>query len=195
MKKILFMLPLVALSLASCEKDNGNGEELSGDDIIQFEDAHFLHALLCVQEIKMYDAERGGWIDYMVDIDRNRDGQISVNEAHQVRGLCLYNEETEEGFNVQSISEIKYFTALEHLDCSDNQLTSLDISNNTALTYLYCGGNQLTSLDLSNNTALIYLACGNNLLTKLILPRNHHLFDYLIQQIIDEYGNIIEYVE
>ena len=98
MKKILlFMLPLVALSLASCEKDNGNGEELSGDDIIQFEDPNFLKALLTVQEIEIYDAERDDWVDYMVDVDRNKDGQISVNEAQQVKGLDLYNHETGEG--------------------------------------------------------------------------------------------------
>ena len=213
MKKIfLFMLPIMALSLASCEKNNEN--ELSGDDIIQFEDAHFLQALLTVQEISIYDAERDDWIDYMVDVDRNRDGQISVNEAQQVRGLYLYNYETDEYFNVLSMPEIKYFTALEYLDCSYNQLTTLDVSSNTALTSLYCRDNQLTSLDLSsntaltglncydnqltsldisNNTALIWLYCYGNQLTKIILPRNHSLDDYYIQEIINEYGDIIEY--
>ena len=73
------MLPLVALSLVSCEKDNeGNGEELSGDDIIQFEDPNFLKALLYVQEILIYDpdnpaADSDGYVQYTVDVDRNRD--------------------------------------------------------------------------------------------------------------------------
>lgn len=35
MKKILFMLSMLAVCFASCNKDNG---ELSGDDIIQFKD-------------------------------------------------------------------------------------------------------------------------------------------------------------
>lgn len=35
MKKFLFMLPILAVCLASCEKDN---KELSGDDIIPFKD-------------------------------------------------------------------------------------------------------------------------------------------------------------
>ena len=93
MKKILlFMLPLVALSFASCEKDNG--EELSGDDIIQFKDVHFLKALLIDHEIEMYDAERNDWITYLMDVDTNRDGQISVNEAKNVKGLELsYTDE------------------------------------------------------------------------------------------------------
>lgn len=300
MKKILFMLPLVALSFASCEKDNGKGEELSGDDIIQFEDAHFLHALLTVQEIEMYDAERDDYIDYMVDVDTNRDGQISVNEAHKVRGLSLWDYETDESFNLLSMPEIKYFTDLEYLNCSenqlttlnlennaaliyldcydnqlttlnvsgcpaltelecgwnqlttldvsecpalkyiglewnqltaldvsknialtdlgcsgsplksldvskntalkslyciDNQLTSLDLSNNTALERLNCNDNQLITLDLSNNTALTELSCENNPLTKLILPRDNNIYDSYMQQLIKEYGDIIEYVE
>lgn len=253
MKKILlFMLPIMALCLASCEKNNGT--ELSGDDIIQFEDAHFLHALLCVQEIYI---ERYDML-YMVDVDRNRDGQISVNEAQNVLALELYNYETNEYFNVLSMPEIKYFTSLTYLDCRENQLTSLDISNNTALTYLACDGNQLTeldlrnntaleelwcdenqltSLDLSNNTALTMLGCadnqltsldvsnntalfnmycynnqfttldlsnnadlnmlmcGGNNLTKILLLKNNNIYEPCIQDIIEEYGDIIEYVE
>ena len=173
MKKILlFMLPLVALSFASCEKDNG--EELSGDDIIQFEDPNFLKALLTVKEIYIYVAEQIDGIDYVVDVDTNKDGQISVNEAQKVRGLKLYDYSGEDiiGLNISSMSEIKYFTALEYLDCSGNQLTSLDVSGCPALTSLYCWGNQLTSLDVSKNTALTYLDCGNNQLTSLDLSKN-----------------------
>ena len=179
MKKILlFMLPLVALSFASCEKDNGgNEEELSGDDIIQFKDPNFLKALLYVQEINIYDpdnfaADYDGYVQYTVDVDRNRDGQISVNEAQDVIALGLYNYEEDESFNILSMPEIKYFTSLEYLSCYENQLTSLDVSNNTALEYLDCYGNQLTSLDVSNNTALTDLSCDGNKLTSLDVSKN-----------------------
>jgi len=63
--------------------------------------------------------------------------------------------------SIQSLEGIEYFISLERLWCHNNQLTSLDVSNNTALTSLYCFGNQLTSLDVSNNTALTDLLCGN----------------------------------
>ena len=179
MKKILLLaLPLMVMCFASCEKDKGNKDELSGDDIIQFEDAHFLHALLTVQEIDMYDSERDDYIMYLVDVDTNRDSQISVNEAKRVRGLHLTNYETDESFNVLSMPEIKYFTALEYLDCWGNQLTSLDVSNNTALEYLDCGDNQLTSLDVSKNAALEYLDCDGNQLTSLDVSKNPAL-EYL----------------
>ncbi|MBR6761808.1 MAG: leucine-rich repeat domain-containing protein [Oscillospiraceae bacterium] len=54
-----------------------------------------------------------------------------------------------------------------HLDCSGNQLTSLDVSKNLALTTLYCSDNQLTSLDVSQNAALYDLSCSGNQLTSL----------------------------
>ena len=43
--------------------------------------------------------------------------------------------------------------------CYENQLTSLDVSNDTALKELYCDENSLTNLDLSTNTALTYVLC------------------------------------
>ena len=52
-------------------------------------------------------------------------------------------------------------------DCCENQITSLDVSNNTALTGLSCYNNPLTALDVSKNTALEWLSCNNNQLTAL----------------------------
>ena len=249
------MLPVMALSLASCEKNNGDNGELSGDDVIEFKDANFLKALLVVQETSIYDDETGDWIPYTMDVDVNKDGAITVNEARAVIGLVFFDYD-KTSFYISEMPEIKYFTRLEYLncdynqltsldvsnntaltvldcssnqltsldvsnntaltwldcedneltsldvsnntaltglDCSSNQLTSLDVSNNTALTELWCDGNQLTSLDLRNNTALTNLSCSGNPLTKIILSSNHSLEDYWIQEIINEYGDIIEY--
>ncbi|WP_297170856.1 leucine-rich repeat domain-containing protein [uncultured Porphyromonas sp.] len=58
-------------------------------------------------------------------------------------------------------------TALAKLSCSRNQLTSLDVSKNPALTTLWCSDNQLTSLDVSKNPALTQLDCSSNQLTNL----------------------------
>ena len=79
---------------------------------------------------------------------------------------------------VNNLSGIEDFTALTNLYCNDNQLTSLDVSNNTALTVLNCKSNQLTSLDISNNTALYYLECQHNDLTSLDVSNNTAL-DFL----------------
>lgn len=170
MKKILFMLLILAVAFVSCHKDNG---ELSGDDIIQFKDENFLKALLVVQEIEIRDENSDEFIPYTVDIDENRDGQISYYEAKNVKGLALYDSETYELFTVTDVSEIKYFTGLTYLSCGEgNKLTSLDVSSNIALTGLYCNNNQLTTLDVKGNTALIELNCDGNQLTSLDLGNN-----------------------
>ena len=166
MKRILLLaLPLMVMCFASCEKNNGN--ELSGDDVINFEDDNFLQALLCIQEMIIHDAN--GYYMYLMDVDRNRDGQISVNEAQNVLGLNVYN------VNIFKMPEIKYFTGLINLQCDANQLTSLDVNNNTKLTDLSCSENQLTSLDLSNNTELTDLECSANQLTSLDVNNNTKL--------------------
>ena len=46
--------------------------------------------------------------------------------------------------------------------CSNNRLTSLDVSKNTSLTNLKCGGNQLTTLNVSNSKDLNILECAGN---------------------------------
>ena len=95
--------------------------------------------------------------------------------------------------DIKNLKGIEYFTALEeldcsgndltefdlsmntklhYLDCSDNELTMLNISNNQLLDTLYCNGNELTELDVSNNTALIYLDCYDNKLTELDVSKN-----------------------
>ena len=58
-------------------------------------------------------------------------------------------------------------TALTTLDCYESQLTSLNVSGCTALTTLRCWENQLTSLDVSGCTALTTLTCYNSQLTSL----------------------------
>ena len=58
-----------------------------------------------------------------------------------------------------------------YFDCSDNQLTALDVSKNTALTELNCRYNQLTALDVSQ-TALEKLSCYDNQLTALDVSKN-----------------------
>ena len=139
--------------------------------IIQFKDPRFL----------------SGALSYC---DKNEDGQISEKEASVCTKLGVAN--------VRNLEEIKYFTALTELYFYDNELTSLDLSNNTALTklefgnttdyiasllsldlsknialtYLDCRGCQFASLDLSNNTALTELYCSSNQLTSLDLSNN-----------------------
>ncbi len=103
--------------------------------------------------------------------DINQNGLLSATEISSVETIYVSKK------SISDLKGIEYFTALRFLNCFDNNLTSLDVSNNTALTVLYCYENQLTSLDLSNNTALTVLYCYENQLTSLDLSNNTALTD------------------
>ncbi|QOG02972.1 LamG-like jellyroll fold domain-containing protein [Flavobacterium sp. MDT1-60] len=52
--------------------------------------------------------------------------------------------------NIKDLTGIKGFTSLQTLNCSGNQLATLDISQNKNLTSLDCSSNKLLSLNLKN---------------------------------------------
>lgn len=79
--------------------------------------------------------------------------------------------------NIYDLTGIEGFTALDTLDCSNNHLTTLDISSNTNLTHLRCGFNSLTSLDLTNNPNLTKLFCYYNNLSEIIFHNNNSLIE------------------
>ena len=68
---------------------------------------------------------------------------------------------------IETLEGIEFFPNLKELDCSINQLSRLDVSQNTALEKLVCSTNQLASLNLSKNAKLKYLYCNQNELTSL----------------------------
>ena len=69
--------------------------------------------------------------------------------------------------NINDLTGIEDFTSLTSLDCDDNNLTSLNISNNTYLFNLDCSSNNLTSLNVSGASVLNNLYCSNNNLISL----------------------------
>jgi Leucine-rich repeat (LRR) protein len=100
-------------------------------------------------------------------INTNGDSEIQQSEATAFNGTisCYY-------MNISDLTGIENFTALTTLFCYENQLTSLDVSQNTALTTLFCDFNQLTSLDVSGATDLYFLQCQSNQLTSLDVRTN-----------------------
>jgi hypothetical protein len=94
------------------------------------------------------------------------DGQVLTANISGVELLDVSGNWSQSS-NISYLTGIESFMALTELDCSINQLTSLDVSQNTALTSLNCSDNQLTSLDVSGCTALEDLICAGNQLTSL----------------------------
>ena len=108
---------------------------------------------------------------YVSTFDTDNDDRLTPTELAAVKSMSLI------GKSIGDLTGIEHFTALTHLRCQKNQLTSLDVSKNTALEELDCGDNQLTSLDVSANTALKELDCGDNPLTALDVSANTALTD------------------
>lgn len=82
--------------------------------------------------------------------------------AEQLNRIATYSWLDVSGREIKSLDGIELFTGLIELDCWNNQLTTLDISNNPLLRSLHCGNNQLTTLDVSSNSLLRNLDCGNS---------------------------------
>ena len=94
--------------------------------------------------------------NYLLEQDYGKDGVLTEAEIRNITVMDVSEKE------IKSLKGIEYFTALRTLNCSDNELTELDISGNTALDTLDCRYNELTSLDLSKNMALENLLCFKN---------------------------------
>ena len=89
----------------------------------------------------------------LANFDKNGDGSISLSEANEITEIDC------SGLGIRSIAEIKNFPNLISLNCSNNQISELDVSKNTALQTLSCYGNDLHLFDFSNcqNLITIYL--------------------------------------
>lgn len=71
--------------------------------------------------------------------------------------------------------DVSKLTALDSLDVSNNQLTSLNVSGNPKLEWLSCSGNRLTMVDVSKNQKLKVLNCDDNQLASLNVSKNQKL--------------------
>ena len=103
-------------------------------------------------------------------IDQDKDGRLTQEELLSVTeidvsGMAGYGA-------IQNLQGVELFSALERLDCSGNQLDSLDVNENTDLKRLDCYGNQLTELKLDRNQKLEWLDCSSNQLSTLKLDGN-----------------------
>ena len=122
--------------------------------------------LISINEANFPDAN---FRNYVLAQSYGADGIITNLEISAVKEMPVYSKE------IANLKGIEFFTALTYLSCSNNQLTTLDVSMNTELTTLQCDGNQLTALDVSKNTKLGNLRCEDNQLTALNLSKNTEL--------------------
>jgi len=101
----------------------------------------------------------------------SNDNYVTTANINLVTNLSIWGE------NIADLIGIEDFTSLDTLDCSYNQLTSLDISHNSLLIYLKCDANQITNLDVHNNINLQILLTSINDLTSLDVTENLALIE------------------
>lgn len=141
----LILLFATACGLAENERDDKNKREY-----ITFSDPAF--EKYCLREF---------------DLDAN--GRISLYEAQRVLNMNC------SGLGIRSLLDISYFSRLQHLACSDNDLTQLYLGKCVQLRTLVCSGNRIATLDVNGLRSLTDLDCARNRLARLDLQSNASL--------------------
>ena len=122
----------------------------------------FLSANLFGQNVYIPDANFKADLIGNPEINTNGDTEIQVSEASTFTGTIDCQD-----ISISDLTGIEAFTAITELNCRENNISSLNVSNNNALTVLICDENNMSSLNLSNNAALTMLNCDENNLTSL----------------------------
>ena len=110
----------------------------------------------------------GNFRKRITDITGVQEGQLISNEQiARITELNLRNS------GIENLDGIEFFTALEMLNCYDNNITELDLRNNINLTEVDFGDNFISEFKLPRNIKII--RCKDNLFTKLNLSEYNQL--------------------
>ena len=124
-------------------------------------------SIVNAQNVNIPDANFKSYLVGNTLINTNADTEIQVTEAMFFFGIIDCST-----MNISDLTGIEAFLNLDVLVCYQNQLTSLDVSQNTYLTELYSSSNPLTSLDVTQNAALEILGCNGTQLISLDVSQN-----------------------
>ena len=116
------------------------------------------------------DTNFRNYVKEFCDDDRNL--CFTTDEIDQINGIFV------SGLDIQSLQGIEYFSNLFELDCSYNQLTSLDVSKNPKLEYINCEFNPLESLDVRQNVDLQKLRIRDTDISEIDLSNNGKLTSF-----------------
>jgi len=108
----------------------------------------------------------------LIDLGIDKDGKNGKVLTSSIASLTTLGVSKS---NIADLTGIQDFTALTILNCSENALTTLDLSTNVNLKTLTVSKNPLTSINTSKNIALDYFAGNNNQFTALDFSANTEL--------------------
>lgn len=107
------------------------------------------------------------------------DGQVPTANINGITYLNIVSK------NISDLTGIQDFAGLDTLNCLNNNIGVLDLSQNSQLTILQCSNNNITNLDVSNSPNLWSIGCSSNQLTSINLSQNSQL------EILDVWQNNI----
>lgn len=70
------------------------------------------------------------------------------------------------GNAIADLTGIEDFEALQVFNCSNNNLSTIDVSNNKELVEINCSNNALSTIDVSNNPDVVNINIANNMFTE-----------------------------
>lgn len=126
-------------------------------------------------------------------IDLNKDGYIQVSEAMVCDSLNLKAKNIADLSGVEAFTSLTYLNCVENkletlnltqnkklikLECQFNKINSLSLGSNQNLITLYCNNNMLKTIDVSNCPNLVYFFCSHNVLEQLDISKNLKLFQF-----------------
>ena len=127
--------------------------------IVNIPDANFKTKLLSAAPTNTVAYSNG----FPVKIDLNNDSEIQLSEAITIDSLDVSQA------NFADIEGINSFLNLKKLVANNNQLTTLNVSGLALLKHLNCSNNQISTIDLTSNTNLITLILNGNVLNNVSL--------------------------
>lgn len=164
---MLSVLPVGAFAAEPGAEEQENGASAQADPVdsefVEINDTNFPDPVF-LQYVKDN-------IDTADTTSGQKDDKLSKAERDAVTEINIDNK------NCTDLTGIAYFANLTELDCSDNQLTTLDVSKNAKLRILRCYNNGMEKLNLGDITHLTLLNCDNNNLTELDVSKNPDLED------------------
>ena len=113
------------------------------------------------------------FLDYVKTLPGANDGILTPEEITDIFSIDVT------GQNISDLSGIEVFTALESLNCGENNLTALDVSGLSKLVSLQCYENKLTTLKYPSS--LKFLQCRDNQLPSLNVDNMNKLIDLTCQ--------------
>ncbi|CAA6828880.1 MAG: Internalin-like protein (LPXTG motif) Lmo0331 homolog [uncultured Aureispira sp.] len=125
---------------------------------------------LQAQNVNIPDANFKAYLLGDSTINTNENSEIEFSEASAFSGKIDCHS-----MSIADLTGVEAFVNLTQLVCYDNNLSSLDVSQNRDLVWLHCAKNSISSLSVIHNTSLTKLYCSSNPLFSLNLSQNTHL--------------------